>query len=82
MQALLRHIYGQRLEKQRVAKATSKKTAEAPVVPHGRNPLPDNLPREDVIYAIPAAQLSCPHCGQACVIIGEEVSEQLDYVPG
>lgn len=43
-----------------------------------RQPLPDHLPREEVVHA-PACL--CPDCGGAMRKIGEDVTEQLDYVP-
>jgi len=43
-----------------------------------RRPLPDHLPREDVIHA---AACVCPQCGGALRKLGEEVSEVLEYVP-
>ena len=47
----------------------------------GRKPLPENLPRIDVIHDLPEAQKCCPHDGQALTFIGDKVSEQLDIVP-
>lgn len=44
-----------------------------------RRPLPDHLPREDVIHPGPCA---CPACGGALRRIGSDVTETLDYVPG
>src|SRR5947207_11852456 len=44
-----------------------------------RRPLPEHLPREDVIHAAPC---TCPACGGALRRIGEDVTETLDYVPG
>jgi transposase len=44
-----------------------------------RRPLPEHLPREDVIHAAPCA---CPSCGGVLRRIGEEITETLDYVPG
>src|SRR5438874_6418827 len=44
-----------------------------------RRPLPEHLPREDMIHPAPCA---CPNCGGALRRIGEEVTETLDYVPG
>src|ERR1700730_4343233 len=44
-----------------------------------RRPLPEHLPREDMIHAAPCA---CPSCGGALRRIGEEITEPLDYVPG
>lgn len=44
-----------------------------------RNPLPDHLPREDVIHE-PAAD--CAHCGKPMRKLGQDVREELEYVPG
>lgn len=44
-----------------------------------RRPLPEHLPREDVVHAGPCA---CPACGGALRAIGQDVTETLDYVPG
>jgi transposase len=44
-----------------------------------RRPLPEQLPREDVLHAAPC---TCPNCGGALRRIGEEITETLDYVPG
>jgi len=46
----------------------------------GRKPIPDNIPREEVIIDIPEEEKTCA-CGAKLVRIGEEVSEKLDYVP-
>jgi transposase len=48
--------------------------------PTGRKPLPDHLLREDVVHQPDDA--CCPQCGGALGELGEDVSEQLDYVPG
>jgi transposase len=48
---------------------------------HGRQPLPDHLPRERVVYDLAEADRPCPCCGVPRVCIGEQVSEQLDYRP-
>ena len=44
-----------------------------------RRPLPDHLPREEVIHPGPCA---CPSCGGKLRRIGSDVTETLDYVPG
>lgn len=44
-----------------------------------RKPLPDHLPREDVRLDIDNATCVC--CGSALHIIGESVSEMLDWIP-
>jgi hypothetical protein len=47
----------------------------------GRKPLPDTLPRVEVIHEIPEDQRHCPHDGQVLVEINQVVSEQLDIIP-
>ena len=47
---------------------------------HGRRPLPDDLPAEDVVY--PPESTDCPCCGKPMQQIGSEVTEELDYHPG
>jgi transposase len=47
----------------------------------GRKPLPDTLPRVEVIHEIPEDQRHCPHDGQVLAEINQVVSEQLDIVP-
>ncbi len=42
--------------------------------------LPENLPREEVIVELPAAERICPE-GHELQEIGEEASEQLDVIP-
>ena len=44
-----------------------------------RRPLPDHLPRNEVVHE---AACACPQCGGALRKVGEEVTEILDYVPG
>jgi transposase len=43
-----------------------------------RRPLPDHLPREEVVHA-PVS--GCPRCGGALRPLGEDVTEVLEYVP-
>jgi transposase len=43
-----------------------------------RRPLPEHLPRERVVYPVPAA---CPCCGGALHKLGEDVTETLELVP-
>jgi len=48
-----------------------------------RKPLPDHLPRQDVVHQ-PAGDgaCTCPDCGGRMARLGEDVTEVLDYVPG
>lgn len=44
-----------------------------------RKTLPDHLPREDVIHDTAP---DCAHCGKPMRKLGEDVREELEYVPG
>ena len=46
----------------------------------GRQPFPENLERQHQVLE-PTQLPPCPGCGQPPVRIGEEISEELDYVP-
>lgn len=59
-------------DEQTATQKTKKKT--------GRKPLPANLPRKQVIHDLPESEKLCP-CGCMLTKIGEETSEQLDYIP-
>ena len=56
---------------------TTPETAPAKAQPI-RRPLPEHLPREEIVHA-PACV--CPRCGGALRPLGEDVTEVLDYVP-
>jgi transposase len=61
-----------------VAEAT---TTKAKRQGHGRKPLPPDLPRRREEHTLPEAERLCPCCQVVCQKFGEDVSEQLDYVP-
>ncbi len=44
-----------------------------------RKALPDHLPREDVVHT---PEADCAACGKSMRVMGEDVREQLDYIPG
>jgi len=46
----------------------------------GRKPLPEHLPRERIIHDLNESDKTCA-CGQALHKIGEETSEQIEYIP-
>jgi transposase len=48
---------------------------------HGRRPLPDYLPRIEILHDLKDEEKPCPCCGELRHRIGEEVSEQLEYMP-
>jgi transposase len=47
----------------------------------GRQQLPAGLPRVERVIACTPEQCTCKTCGQATVVIGHDVSEQLDVEP-
>jgi transposase len=84
-QALRLH-FGRRSERSRARRARvpreRESDGEAASRPgHGRQALPEHLPRERVVYDLAEADKPCPCCGRPRVCIGEQVSEQLDYRP-
>ncbi|MBB4861153.1 transposase [Novosphingobium chloroacetimidivorans] len=60
------------------AAATRVTSPRAEVGKPVRQPLPDHLPREEVLHE-PAC--ICPDCGGPMRRIGDDITEQLDYVP-
>jgi transposase len=53
--------------------------AEAPKTRSRRKPLPEHLPREVVSHTFHGD--SCPDCGGQLRQFGEDISEQLEYIP-
>lgn len=47
----------------------------------GRKPLPDHLPRIDVVHELTEGERRCERDGRLLAEIGEVVSEQLDIIP-
>ena len=45
-----------------------------------RKPIPEDIPRDEIIYDIPEEEKACG-CGAELTRIGEEVSEDLDIIP-
>lgn len=48
---------------------------------HGRQQLPDHLPRIEIEHDLADAEKPCPCCGEMRHRIGREISEQLEYLP-
>jgi transposase len=48
---------------------------------HGRKPLPASLPRLPVLHDVPPEQRTCPDCGGQRACIGQDIREQLEYIP-
>lgn len=72
-------------EDEQIAEAAERSTPEAtdtgdkPTRQHSRKPLPDHLMRHDEVLS-PGAE--CKACGGALKTVGEDVTEELEYVPG
>ena len=47
----------------------------------GRQMLPADVPRKRVEHTLLPEQLACPCCGKERTKFGEEISEQLEFVP-
>jgi len=82
LDAALKHRFGRRSERRPKRKEpkdddeASKQRDE-----HGRSPLPEHLPRREVIHDLSEAEKSCPCCGRTRTCIGEQTAEQLDLEP-
>jgi transposase len=48
---------------------------------HGRKALPKNLKRDRQEYDLTEAEKLCPCCAKPRIKLGEQTSEQLDYIP-
>jgi transposase len=71
------------LEGEEIAAAADEVKVEKAVPPKAqpkRKPLPDHLPRDEQVIA-PAAE-ACGRCGGTLKHLGEDVTEELEYVPG
>lgn len=69
----------QRELEQRQAAAGDTKPPKLPRERAGRQPLPDHLPR--ILHRHEPESCTCGQCGKDLVLIGEDVSEQLDVEP-
>ncbi len=61
------------------AQPNPKSTQDKPPRQHSRKPLPDHLDREDEVLS-PGEE--CGRCGGSLKTVGEDVTEELEYVPG
>ena len=82
-------LFGERIDQLPLSPSSLEQEAGEPLTtrrprkrhPHGRSPLPEHLPRIEIEHDLPETQKSCPGCGQARCRIGQEISEQLEYLP-
>ena len=65
------------------AEAESQSTPQRERAKPKRKPLPDHLPREEIVHQPEDdGACTCPDCGAGMARLGEDVTEVLDYVPG
>ena len=82
-------LFGERIDQLPLDEPSLAEEAGAPLVTrrprkrhaHGRNPLPEHLPRIDIEHDLAEEEKPCPCCGQLRCQIGQEISEQLEYLP-
>ncbi|MDA1325626.1 MAG: IS66 family transposase [Proteobacteria bacterium] len=90
-----RHLFGSRsesldqleltLEEEEIARAGEEPAEQTTPAPTGekrqpkRRPLPDRLPRNEIVLS---AGDACAACGGQLKRLGEDVTEELEYVPG
>lgn len=48
---------------------------------HGRKPLPAELPREIIVHDVPEVEKICGKCETPKIVIRQQTTEQLEYVP-
>ena len=82
-------LFGERIDQLPLDETTLKEESGEEVVTrrvqkkhkHGRNPLPDHLPRIEIEHDLSETEKLCPCCGEVRCRIGQEISEQLEYLP-
>lgn len=47
----------------------------------GRKPIPDTIPRIEDVHDLPEDEKGCSFCGETRPRIGQETSEELEYIP-
>jgi transposase len=82
LDAALKHRFGRRSERR--PRRREPKDDDEPGKrrdDHGRSPLPEHLPRREVVHDLSEAEKPCGCCGQMRVCIGAQTAEQLDLEP-
>lgn len=93
LDVLLRTTFGKKSEKKKPTgkdddensdnkgKGKPPKTGDKSKKKPKRKPLPDNLSREQIYYELTEQERTCQYCQRVCHCIGQEVTEQLEFVP-
>jgi transposase len=74
MQLTLEDLESSLAQKPEALRLVPKEPSQKPV----RQPLPQHLPREEVVHETPCV---CPECGGRLRPLGEDISEMIEYVP-
>jgi transposase len=82
-------LFGQLVDQLRVDQASIEEEANEALTTrrvkqrhnHGRGQLPDHLPRVEIVHDLSEDEKKCPCCGELRHRIGQEESEQLEYLP-
>lgn len=64
-----------------IAEETSEPKRSPAKKKKGRQPLPKDLPREEIVFDVEPEEKTCSCCGCEKARIGEDVSEQLEMIP-
>ena len=78
---MIEAILGMAKAEEPVTETVSYERAKPNHAGHGRQILPDHLHRERVVINVPESEKTCSVCDAHKVMIREEISEQLEYVP-
>jgi len=81
LDAALKHRFGRRSERCPPQRPAAGDRPPRQRDPHGRAPLPEGLPRREVVHDLTEAEKLCPCCGRPRACIGAQTAEQLDLEP-
>src|SRR4051794_3102031 len=71
LEAALKHRFGRRSERRPKAPVPpNQPPPKGKATPHGRTPLPEHLPRREVVLDLTDAEKLCPCCGQPRARLG------------
>jgi transposase len=81
LDAALKHRFGRRSERRPRSREPKDDEPGQRRDDHGRSPLPEHLPRREVVCDLSEEEKLCGCCGKARVCIGTQTAEQLDLEP-
>ena len=75
------YLNGLKAQEESEEKPVKKKTSNTGNKPKRRNTFPENMERQQVIHDLEDSEKTCSCCGIEMDRIGEDKSEQLEYIP-